>query len=48
MTALLYNSARCSCLKYVCEPAAGTVPESLLEMQKPKYVPRPTEAQSVF
>ena len=48
MTALLYNSARCSYLKYICEPTARTVPESLLEMQKPKYVPRPSESQSVF
>lgn len=48
MTAVLYNSARCSYLKYICEPAARTVPESLLEMQKPKYVPRPSESQSVF
>jgi thymidylate synthase (FAD) len=35
-------------LKYICEPAAGTVPESLLEMQKPKYVPRPTEPVCVL
>ena len=48
MTAVLCNSEGCSYLKYICEPAARTVPENLLEMQKPKCVPRLTEPQSVL